>query len=52
MRVLVDELDDPHGILPYQESPGVWICRRCAADIRHEDALCIRCKQREKLDDD
>jgi predicted amidophosphoribosyltransferase len=43
--VLEDELDDPHGTKPYQESPGVWICRRCAAEIRHKDALCRHCKR-------
>lgn len=45
IRVLVDELDDPWGDQPYQESPGVWICRRCADEIKHRAAFCRRCRQ-------
>jgi len=45
LRVLADELDDPHGDQPYEESPGVWICRRCAAEVHHRDALCRHCKR-------
>jgi hypothetical protein len=45
IRVLVDELDDPYGDQPYEESPGVWICRRCSADIYHQDSLCRHCKR-------
>jgi len=45
LRVLVDELDDPQGDRPYEEYPGVWICRRCAAEISHRSALCCHCKR-------
>jgi ribosomal protein L40E len=44
IRVLVDELDDPYGDQPYEESSGVWICRRCSANIYHKDSLCRHCK--------
>ena len=42
--VLIDELDDPQGDQPYEESPNVWICRRCSAEIHHRDSLCRHCK--------
>jgi ribosomal protein L40E len=45
LRTLADELDDPYGTKPYQESPGVWICRRCAAEIDHRAPLCNRCER-------
>jgi ribosomal protein L40E len=49
IRVLVDELDDPYGDQPYEESPGVWICRRCSADIYHQDSLCRHCKRADTM---
>lgn len=45
MIVLEDDLDDPNGDKPYEESPGVWICRRCAAEIRSSQTLCRHCKR-------
>jgi ribosomal protein L40E len=44
IRVFVDELDDANGDQPYEESPNVWICRRCSAEIYHRDSLCRFCK--------
>lgn len=49
IRVFVDELDDPHGDQPYEESPSVWICRRCSAEIYHRDSLCCHCKRADTL---
>jgi ribosomal protein L40E len=49
IRTLVDELDDPYGDQPYEESPGIWICRRCAAEIYHRDSLCRHCKRADTL---
>jgi len=43
--ILDDDADDPQGDQPYEESPGVWICRRCAAEISHCDSLCRHCKR-------
>lgn len=59
LRTLADELDDPYGDQPYEESPGVFICRRCAAEILHRDSLCrhckfadtIRCRQQDQLEE-
>ena len=47
--VLIDELDDPQGDQPYEESPNVWICRRCSAEIHYRDSLCHRCKRADTL---
>lgn len=44
-RLFIDELDDPRGDQPYEESPGIFICRRCAAEIYHYDSLCRHCKR-------
>lgn len=49
IRVFVDELDDPHGDQPYEEFHGVWICRRCSAEIYHRDSLCRHCKRADML---
>jgi ribosomal protein L40E len=49
IRVFVDELDDLHGDQPYEESPNVWICRRCSAEIYHRDSLCRHCKRANTL---
>jgi len=45
LRILMDELDDSDGDQPYEESHGVWICRRCAAEIYHRDSFCRYCKR-------
>ncbi len=49
IRVFVDELDDPNGDQPYEESSGVFICRRCSAEIYHRDSLCRHCKRADTL---
>ncbi len=49
IRVFVDELDDLQGDQPYEESPGVFICRRCSAEIYRRDSLCRHCKRADTL---
>ncbi len=51
IRVFEDDLNDPYGTEPYKESPGIWICRQCAADIHHKDALCGHCKRAHQLEE-
>jgi hypothetical protein len=49
IRVFVDELDDLQGDQPYEESPGVWICRCCSAEIYRRGSLCRHCKRADTL---
>jgi len=48
MRLMYDDLDDPHGNQPYKEG-DVYICRNCARELEFRAAYCYSCARRHSI---